>query len=251
MSGETTKDEKVIEKENDANYEDASSDDDDEGPTPCKMPKTVKPKDQQKRLIVVLENASLETVKAGKTFELMNCDDHKNILRKNDRDIGGARPDITHQCLLMLMDSPLNRAGLLHVYIHTERNVLIEINPQTRIPRTFKRFAGLMVQLLHKLSIHAANGPIKLMKVIKNPVEDHFPVGCRKYVTSYKAKRCVNPRELVPSDEPVVIVVGSMAHGKVDVSYGEEEVGISEYPLSAALTCAKVCSAFEEVWGVT
>lgn len=44
----------------------------------------------------------------------------------------------------MLFDSPLNRAGLLQVYIHTENNVLIEINPQTRIPRTFKRFAGLM-----------------------------------------------------------------------------------------------------------
>jgi len=225
--------------------------DEDEGPTPNKMPRTVRAKDQQKRLIVVLENASLETVKAGKSFELMNCDDHKNIIQKHGRSVADARPDITHQCLLMLMDSPLNRAGLLHVYIHTERNVLIEINPQTRIPRTFKRFAGLMVQLLHKLSIHAANGPIKLMKVIKNPVEDHFPVGCKKLVTSFKAKKCVNPRELVPTDEPIVIVVGSMAHGKVNAPYGEEEIGISEYPLSAALTCAKVCSAFEEVWGVT
>ena len=37
--------------------------DDDEGPTPMKMPKTVRSKDQQKRLILVLENASLETVK--------------------------------------------------------------------------------------------------------------------------------------------------------------------------------------------
>ena len=48
------------------------------------------------------------------------------------------------QCLLMLMDSPLNKAGLLQVYIHTEKNVLIEINPHTRIPRTFDRFCGLM-----------------------------------------------------------------------------------------------------------
>lgn len=48
------------------------------------------------------------------------------------------------KCLLMLMDSPLNRAGLLQVYIHTEKNALIEINPQTRIPRTFTRFCGLM-----------------------------------------------------------------------------------------------------------
>jgi len=33
---------------------------------------------------------------------------------------------------------------LLQVYVHTAKNVLIEVNPHTRIPRTFKRFAGLM-----------------------------------------------------------------------------------------------------------
>ena len=48
----------------------------------------------------------------------------------------------------MLLDSPLNRAGLLQVYIHTEKNVLIEVNPQTRIPRTYTRFAGLMGKVL-------------------------------------------------------------------------------------------------------
>jgi rRNA small subunit pseudouridine methyltransferase Nep1 len=44
----------------------------------------------------------------------------------------------------MLMDSPLNRSGLLRVFVHTQKNVLIEISPQTRIPRTFDRFCGLM-----------------------------------------------------------------------------------------------------------
>lgn len=87
-------------------------------------------------------------LQVGNKFELLNCDDHANILKSNQRDLGSCRPDITHQCLLMLFDSPLNRAGLLQVYIHTTNNVLIEINPQTRIPRTFKRFAGLMGILL-------------------------------------------------------------------------------------------------------
>ncbi|XP_057295082.1 ribosomal RNA small subunit methyltransferase NEP1-like [Hydractinia symbiolongicarpus] len=224
---------------------------DDEGPTPSKIPRVSKSKDQQKRLIVILERASLETVKNGKNFELLNCDDHKHIMKKHDKNPADYRPDITHQCLLMLMDSPLNRAGLLQVYIHTERNVLIEINPQTRIPRTFNRFCGLMVQLLHKLSIHASNGPIKLMKVIKNPITDHLPVGCKKYVTSYKAKKCIKLREFDPPEEPIVFVVGAFAHGKIDITYGEEDVAISEYPLSAALTCTKVCSAFEESWGIT
>ena len=99
-------------------------------------------KKEDKRLIVVLEDANLETVKWGKGFGLLNVDEHANILRKHGRDFSTSRPDITHQCLLMLMDSPLNRAGLLQVFIRTANNVLIEINPQTRIPRTFNRFAG-------------------------------------------------------------------------------------------------------------
>lgn len=107
-------------------------------------------------------------------YALLNCDDHQGILAKTGRDIADARPDITHQaspsriysttfffssfvrrtitsdgghllqCLLTLLDSPLNKAGLLQVYIHTAKGVLIEINPHVRIPRTFKRFSGLM-----------------------------------------------------------------------------------------------------------
>ena len=222
----------------------------DEYERPRKMPKTLKEKDSGKRLIVVLEKASLETVKNGKNFELLNCDHHKGILKKNDRDIGSVRPDITHQCLLMLLDSPLNKAGLLQVYIHTEKNVLIEVNPHTRIPRTFDRFCGLMVQLLHKLSIHASNGPQKLLKVIKNPVTQYMPTGCKKYGTSFSSTKLVKMNDLVPKDEPVVVVIGAMAHGKIEVDYTEETLSISNYPLSAALTCAKICTAFEEVWGV-
>ncbi|EFN81317.1 ribosomal RNA small subunit methyltransferase NEP1 [Harpegnathos saltator] len=207
-------------------------------------------KNQEKRLIVILEYAQLESVKNGNNFELLNCDDHTAILKKYNRDPGSCRPDITHQCLLMLMDSPLNRAGLLQVYIHTEKNVLIEINPQTRIPRTFKRFAGLIVQLLHKYNIRASDGPMKLLKVIKNPVSDHLPVGCRKILMSFSSNKVQNPRELVPSEEPIAIVIGAMAHGQVKTDYTEDIIAISKYPLSAAITCSKLCTAFEEVWGI-
>jgi rRNA small subunit pseudouridine methyltransferase Nep1 len=208
-------------------------------------------KKQEKRLIVVLEAAHLETVKSGKGYGLLNVDDHAGILKRLGRDFSSARPDITHQSLLMLLDSPLNRAGLLQVYIHTAQNVLIEINPQTRIPRTFPRFAGLMVQLLHKFSIKASDSSIKLLKVIKNPVTDHLPVGCKKICLSYSAEGASKASDLVPeTDEPICLVVGAIAKGAINVDYTEKEVCIGNFPLSAALTCAKVCSAFEEAWGV-
>ena len=93
---------------------------------------------------VILEQCSLETVKSRSGFELLNCDDHINLCKKHGRDPSEHRPDIVHQVLLALMDSPLNKAGHLHVLMLTKKNVLIEISPHTRIPRTFKRFCGLM-----------------------------------------------------------------------------------------------------------
>ncbi|KAJ8005169.1 hypothetical protein DPEC_G00143850 [Dallia pectoralis] len=218
-------------------------------PKPAKHMRSLHDRMVERRLVVILEGATLETVKVGKVFELLNCDQHKGMIIKNGRDPGKIRPDITHQCLLMLMDSPLNRAGLLQVYIHTEKNALIEINPQTRIPRTFNRFCGLMVQLLHKLSVRASDSSQRLLKLIKNPVSDHLPPGCPRFCTSFSAGEAVNARSVVP-DGPAAVVVGAFAHGAVNVDYTDKTVSISNYPLSAALTCAKMCSAFEEVWGV-
>ena len=57
----------------------------------------------------------------------------------------------------------VNMQGL---YVRTVKGVLIEIHPQVRLPRTFKRFCGLMVQLLQKFSIHATNASSKLLKVV-------------------------------------------------------------------------------------
>jgi rRNA small subunit pseudouridine methyltransferase Nep1 len=39
----------------------------------------------------------LETVKAGKEFQMLNSDDHANIMLKKNRDPAVMRPDILHQ----------------------------------------------------------------------------------------------------------------------------------------------------------
>ncbi|ELR24690.1 EMG1 nucleolar protein, putative [Acanthamoeba castellanii str. Neff] len=222
-------------------------------PEEPKLPKTKQEKDKGGRLIVILENASLETVKVGNNYELLEGDEHKSFMKKRKREDQEARPDIVHQCLLTLLDSPLNKAGKLQVYIHTSTNVLIEVNPRTRIPRTYKRFAPLMIQLLHKLSIRATQGPERLLQVIKNPITDHLPTGAPKLGAEYDAPTCQPLYEIVktlPDDLPVVFVVGAMAHGSVEVDYVERNVSFSEYPLSASVACGKICDAFEMKYGV-
>jgi len=230
----------------------------------------------QRKLYVILEQACLEAYKVSSgsksapgpkdgirgrgrdsgeaKYTLLNCDDHQGILAKTGRDIADARPDITHQCLLTLLDSPLNKAGLLQVYIHTARGVLIEVNPHVRIPRTFKRFSGLMVQLLHKLSIRGVNGPEKLLKVIKNPVVDHLPPNTVKITLSGECptQRLSKYLPTLPTTHNIAVFVGAMARGRDDFAdaYVDEKISISEYALSASVACGKFCCALEELWEI-
>ena len=75
-----------------------------------KLPKTNTEKDETRRLIVVLEQACLESykhsapssargTKGEDKYSLLNCDDHQGVLAKMGRDIAHARPDITHQVI--------------------------------------------------------------------------------------------------------------------------------------------------------
>ena len=50
-----------------------------------------------------------------------------------------------------------------------------------------------MVNLLEKFSIRAGDAPIKLLKVIKNPVTDYLPPGCKKTLLTFKADAVVRP----------------------------------------------------------
>ncbi|KAI4300877.1 hypothetical protein L6164_034204 [Bauhinia variegata] len=212
-------------------------------------------KSDNSKVIFILERASLEVGKVGKSYQLLNSDDHSNFLRKNNKNPADYRPDIVHQALLMILDSPLNKAGRLQaVYVKTEKGILFEVKPHVRIPRTFKRFAGVMLQLLQKLSITAVGKREKLLRVIKNPVTQYLPVGSRKIGLSYSSQKLVDMQDYmttVPSDLDLVFVVGALAHGKVETDYTEDFIAISGYPLSAAYCITRICNAIERKWKIS
>ncbi|KAA3462309.1 ribosomal RNA small subunit methyltransferase nep-1 [Gossypium australe] len=211
-------------------------------------------KNNKNGVIFVLEKASLEVAKVGKSFQLLNSDDHANFLRKNNKNPADYRPDITHQALLSILDSPVNKAGRLQaVYVRTEKGVLFEVKPHVRIPRTYKRFSGIMLQLLQKLNITAVGKREKLLRVIKNPVTNYFPVNSRKIGFSYSSDKLVKMRKYVDTvgdDVNLVFVVGAMAHGKIEVDYIDDFIAISGYPLSAAMCIARITEALADKWSI-
>lgn len=50
---------------------------------------------------------------AAQGYQLLNCDDHATFLRKHGKDPALYRPDIAHQALLAILDSPLAKSGRL------------------------------------------------------------------------------------------------------------------------------------------
>lgn len=164
-------------------------------------------------VIFIIERASLEIAKIGKTYQLLNSDEHSNFLKKNGRNPSDYRPDIAHQAMLSILDSRVNKAGRLKaLYVRTEKGVLFEVKPHVRIPRTFKRFAGIMLQLLQKLSITAVGKREKLLRVIKNPVTQYLPIDCRKIGFSHSSEKLVDIQDYVNdvnNDTNLVFVVCS------------------------------------------
>ncbi|ORZ18539.1 Alpha/beta knot methyltransferase [Absidia repens] len=214
---------------------------------------------QQRKLIVILEKASLEAARLSphhsSKLQLLNCDEHQSILKRLGRDIADARPDIVHQCLLTLLDSPLNKSGHLEVYIHTTNDVLIRINPECRIPRTIKRFSGLMIQLLERRYIASQHTHVKLLEIVQGPLTRYIPDNAIKLALSWNAPKVrlyKYFKGLEVDERPLVISVGAMAKGEDTFadSYVDEKIGISDFSLSASVACGKVCCALEDLWDV-
>lgn len=57
------------------------------------------------------------------------------------------RPDIVHNVLLQVLETPLNWEGHLRTFVHTQDDYVISIDPTVRLPRNYTRFVGLVEQL--------------------------------------------------------------------------------------------------------
>lgn len=80
-------------------------------------------------------------------FLLLDRSFHHSAMKTLRHNMKRGRPDIVHFALLEALGSPLNKENLLQTFVHTIDNQVIAVNPQTRLPRNYSRFQGLIEQL--------------------------------------------------------------------------------------------------------
>ena len=114
------------------------------------------------------------------------------------------RPDLVHQAVLAAVATPLYRDGLVRLYVHTLRDVVVRFGGGVRVPKSYHRFEGLFAKLLREgraggeeALLEAGGGTIPSLLREIGPSERvglsraGLPVACRRMAAGLGEEACV------------------------------------------------------------
>ncbi|WP_457555589.1 16S rRNA methyltransferase [Candidatus Pyrohabitans sp.] len=180
------------------------------------------------------------------TQMLLDASRHHAAMRSLSNAARRGRPDIAHYTLLVLLESPLNRQGLLRCYLHTRNDEVVFINPETRLPRACERFRGLMEKLFAERRIAAGDKTLLELRRMSllQLVEQLSPK--RVVLLSERGRRMESwelAEELSRHGE-ACILIGGFPHGDFKGEYPFERVSIFQEPLAAWSAASEVVSQY-------
>ena len=156
------------------------------------------------------------------------------------------RPDIIHIFLLVAMDSILNRMGNLRVRIHTRNDLVIDISPDTRLPRAYNRFIGLFEKLFAEGEI-VADGK-KLLQVQKGTLNAAINRPAER-VLAMAPDTVIKPIDSVISGpEDMTVIIGGFSEGNYRSNVDQfEKVSIFNEELTIWSVGMEVLTQYERV----
>jgi rRNA small subunit pseudouridine methyltransferase Nep1 len=181
---------------------------------------------------------------------LLDSSFHHKAMRRLPEAERRGRPDITHTSLLLALDSPLNREGLLRVYVHTRNDEVIRISPETRLPRSYHRFVGLMEELFKTGAVPPEKPLLTLER--KTLIELLNELEGKKIVFSEKGIK-KKWAELFQPNLPTIVVVGAFPHGDFHIDWNKtpcELICVDPEPLSADTVVSRALFAYEQAIGL-
>lgn len=226
-----------------------------------------------KKLLLILGEAGIELVprelwshKAVKSYAqkrdkspneiLLDMSYHYSAMKKLKNWRKRGRPDIVHLCLLEALESPLNKRGMLEIYVHTYDNKIIYINSDVRLPRHYLRFIGLIEQLLIKGKV-PPQAKMPLLKVrehgIRELIRELNPSKIFLLDESGHRMKIMELAERVINEEKPVLIVGAFQAGnfsKQVIDLADEIISIYEIPLTAWTVVSRVIASVEISLGI-
>ena len=185
---------------------------------------------------------------------LLNSSLHHQAMRRLPDGDRRGRPDIVHVCLLLALDTPLNREGLLRTYVHTRHNKIITVDPSTRLPRMFNRFTGLIEHLFLTGEAPPESPLLRLENAsLAELIERIRPKKVITFSELGQRKLCRELFDDISKEDEVCVVVGGFPHGEFLSNVAElsdELVSIDPELLRAPTVTARAIYAYEEALGI-
>lgn len=179
---------------------------------------------------------------------LLDSSLHHTALTKCPEGERRGRPDITHLFVLLCLDSVLNTQRRLQTIVHTRNDDVIRIAPETRIPKNYPRFVGLMESLFEQgavpqekplLSLERGISLERLLSDLPSP----------KWAFAEAGERVDLWTELSTVEADLTAVVGGFPHGDFRspvASLCDRVVSIHEEPLRAWTVTSEILVAYRQ-----
>jgi rRNA small subunit pseudouridine methyltransferase Nep1 len=171
-------------------------------------------------------------------------DDHKR-----------GRPDILHIILLSALATPLFKNNHLKVFVHTINNQVINVGDNLRIPKSYSRFEGLVLDLIKHKKIVSKDGclllELKDSQSFSDLVEKHIRpdviVGLSTNGVLKNFEHVCN--ELFQFENPCVVIGGfPKGHFSKDIeSCIDKTFSISELSLEAHVVTSRLVYEWEKI----
>jgi rRNA small subunit pseudouridine methyltransferase Nep1 len=185
-------------------------------------------------LILVLAESALETVPESlwtqksvqryarlrqklPRFVLLDRSYHHAAMKELEQSEKRGRPDIVHFALLEALGSPLNKEGLLQIYVHTIKDFVITVDPSTRLPKNCNRFVSLMEQLFEYGRVPPQTTENALLLLKRRTLQQLIREIKPSYVLAFSrlGKPCTLEEAVskISGEDKPVVIVGAFPHG--------------------------------------
>ena len=181
---------------------------------------------------------------------------HFAILSSNLKDdYKRGRPDILHVILLSALATPLFKNNHLKVFVHTINNQVINVKDNLRIPKSYSRFEGLILDLIKHKKIVSKDGTLLLelkdnqsfSDLIEKHIRPDVVVGLSTNGILKNFEHVCN--ELFQFENPCVVIGGfPKGHFSPEIeSHLEKKYSISNLKLEAHLVISRLLYEFEKI----
>lgn len=218
-------------------------------------------------LTLILAESSLETIPAEikrhsltkiatkkgkkKNKTILDVSLHSRIIKNLPNREKRGRPDIVHLSLLAALGTPLNKYGFLQIFVHTIQDIVIKVSSETRLPKNYNRFIGLMEQLYALGKVPPQDPPLLALEkmTLKNLIENLKPSETLLFTEKGTLSKLQPVMNECAKQENPIIIIGGFPHGDFSpetLNLSHKKISISSETLDTWIVVSRALYCYEE-----